>query len=120
MRKILEKEATPFFDQWEKNRMIPRSFWTKLGERGLLCPWLDEKYGGLNTDFAFSVVLTEELERVGSGLMGIPLHTDIVAPYIASFGTEEQKRKYLPKCVSGEIITAIAMTEPGAGSDLAG
>lgn len=120
LRKILEKEATPFFDQWEKDRMIPRSFWTKLGERGLLCPWLDEKYGGLNADFAFSVVLAEELERVGSGLMGIPLHSDIVAPYIASFGTEEQKSKYLPKCVSGEIITAIAMTEPGAGSDLAG
>lgn len=120
LRKLLEKEAIPFFDQWEKNRIVPHSFWKQLGENGFLCAWLDEKYGGLNTDFAFSVVLTEELERVGSGLMGIPLHTDIVAPYIASFGTEEQKRKYLPKCVSGEMITAIAMTEPGAGSDLAG
>jgi acyl-CoA dehydrogenase len=120
LRKFLEKEAVPFYDQWEKNRLIPRTFWEKLGENGFLGAWIDEQYGGLGADFGFSVILTEEMERVGSGLMGIPLHTDIVAPYIASFGTEEQKRKLLPQFLTGKMISAVAMTEPGAGSDLSG
>ncbi|USK72142.1 acyl-CoA dehydrogenase family protein [Peribacillus asahii] len=119
LRKFLEKEAVPFFDQWEADRIIPRSFWEKMGEKGFICPWVSEEYGGLGTDFAFSAILGEELARVGAGLTGIGTHSNIIVPYIASFGTEEQKRKYLPGCVSGEIITAIAMTEPGAGSDLA-
>ena len=120
LRKLLQKEALPFFEQWEKEKMVPRSFWRLLGQKGFLCPWIDEEYGGLGADFGFSVILSEELERVGSGLMGIPLHCDIVAPYIDSFGTEEQKSKYLPLFITGEMISAIAMTEPGAGSDLAG
>lgn len=120
LRKFLEKEAIPYFEDWENNKMIPRSFWEKLGKNGFLCPWLEENYGGLGADFGFSVILMEELERVGSGLMGIPLHTDIVAPYINSFGSEEQKRRYLPKFITGELISAIAMTEPGTGSDLSG
>ncbi|MBU8919429.1 acyl-CoA dehydrogenase family protein [Bacillus sp. FJAT-29953] len=120
LRKFLEKEAIPYFEDWENNKMIPRSFWEKLGKNGFLCPWLEENYGGLGADFGFSVILMEELERVGSGLMGIPLHTDIVAPYINSFGSEEQKRRYLPKFITGEHISAIAMTEPGTGSDLSG
>jgi acyl-CoA dehydrogenase len=119
-RKFLEKEAYPYYSEWEKKGIIPRSFWTKMGENGFLCPWVDEEYGGFNADFAYSVVINEELEKVGSSMVGIGLHNDIVVPYLASYGTEEQKRKWLPKCVSGEIITAIAMTEPGAGSDLAG
>ncbi|MBA2876608.1 acyl-CoA dehydrogenase family protein [Thermaerobacillus caldiproteolyticus] len=119
-RKFLEKEAYPYFSQWEKQGIIPRAFWTKMGENGFLCPWVDETYGGLNADFAYSVVINEELEKVGSSMVGIGLHNDIAVPYIAAYGTEEQKQKWLPKCVSGEIITAIAMTEPGAGSDLAG
>jgi acyl-CoA dehydrogenase len=119
-RKFLEKEAYPYFDEWEKQGIIPREFWRKMGEQGFLCPWVDEQYGGLNADFAYSVVINEELEKVGSSMVGISLHNDIVVPYLAEYGTEKQKRKWLPKCISGEIITAIAMTEPGAGSDLAG
>jgi acyl-CoA dehydrogenase len=120
LRKFLHKEAYPFYSQWEEDRIIPRSFWEKMGDNGFLCPWVDEAYGGLNADFAYSVVLLEEMERVGSSLVGIGLHNDIVTPYIAEYGNEEQKKQWLPKCISGEIISAIAMTEPGAGSDLAG
>ncbi|EMI09250.1 acyl-CoA dehydrogenase family protein [Anoxybacillus salavatliensis] len=119
-RKFLQKEAYPFYADWEKQGIIPREFWRKMGENGFLCPWVDETYGGFGADFGYSVVINEELEKVGSSLVGIGLHNDIVVPYIASYGTEEQKKKWLPKCVSGEIVTAIAMTEPGAGSDLAG
>lgn len=120
LRKFLEQEAKPNYNDWEKAGIIPRDFWHKLGENGYLCPWIDEEYGGLNADFGYSVVLNEELERVGSGLIGVGLHSDIVVPYIGRFGTVEQKKRWLPKCLTGEIITAIAMTEPGAGSDLAG
>lgn len=119
-RKFLEKEAYPYYDTWEKEGIIPREFWTKLGENGFLCPWLDERYGGLNADFVYEVIINEELERVGSSLIGVGLHNDIVVPYLDTFGTEEQKERWLPGCISGELITAIAMTEPGAGSDLAG
>ncbi|CAM3851171.1 acyl-CoA dehydrogenase family protein [Mesobacillus zeae] len=119
LRKFLEKEAYPFYEQWEEERMVPRSFWTKMGDQGFLCPDLDEQYGGSGVDWGFSVVINEELERVGSGLVGLGLHNDIVVPYLSSYGTEEQKNRWLPRCASGEIITAIAMTEPGTGSDLA-
>ncbi|MGG3468294.1 acyl-CoA dehydrogenase family protein [Neobacillus pocheonensis] len=119
LRKFLEKEAYPFYEQWEEDRMIPRSFWRKMGEQGFLCPDIDEKYGGSEVDWGFAVVINEELERVGTGLVGIGLHNDIVVPYITAYGTDEQKQRWLPKCVTGEIITAIAMTEPGTGSDLA-
>lgn len=119
LRKFLEKEAYPFYDQWEEERLIPRTFWRKMGEQGFLSPDVDEAYGGSGVDWGFSVVINEELERVGSGLVGIGLHSDIVVPYITAFGTEEQKKRWLPKCVTGEMITAIAMTEPGTGSDLA-
>jgi acyl-CoA dehydrogenase len=120
LRRFLEKEAYPFYDQWEKDRIIPRSFWTKMGDQGFLCPDVEEKYGGSGVDWGFAAVINEELERVGSGLIGIGLHNDIVVPYITAYGTEEQKQRWLPRCVTGEIITAIAMTEPGTGSDLAG
>ena len=120
LRRFLDKEAYPYFDEWEEARMVPRSFWKKLGDQGYLAPVIPEEYGGAGVDFAYSVVINEELERVGSGLTGIGLHNDIVVPYLLSFGSEEQKRKWLPGCVTGDIITAIAMTEPGAGSDLAG
>lgn len=121
LKRMLDKEAYPHYDKWEKEKEVPREFWTKLGENGFLLPWVDEKYGGLELDFSYSMILTEELEKVGAGLAsGICLHSDIVSPYIHSFGTEEQKQKWLPKSVSGELISAVAMTEPGAGSDLAG
>lgn len=120
LRKFLEREAYPFFDEWEQNGMIPRSFWEKLGSQGFLCPWLDEEYGGFDADFGYSVVINEELERVGTGLIGIGLHNDIVVPYLRRYGNKDQKNRWLSKCITGEIISAIAMTEPGAGSDLAG
>ncbi|EWG11352.1 acyl-CoA dehydrogenase family protein [Cytobacillus firmus] len=120
LRKFIEKEAYPNYEKWEEDRIIPREFWRKMGEHGFLCPDIDEKYGGSNVDWGFSVIINEELERVGSGMVGIGLHNDIVVPYITAYGTDEQKEKWLPKCAAGEIITAIAMTEPGAGSDLAG
>jgi acyl-CoA dehydrogenase len=119
LRKFLDKEAYPYYEQWEEERMVPRSFWRKMGEQGFLAPDIDEKYGGSEVDWGFAVVINEELERVGSGLIGIGLHNDIVVPYITSYGTDEQKQRWLPRCVTGEIITAIAMTEPGTGSDLA-
>lgn len=119
LRKFLEKEAIPYFEQWEQEKQVPRSFWRKLGEQGFLCPQVDEKYGGLNADFGYAVVLTEEMDKVGTGLNGIGLHNDIVIPYIESYATEEQKERWLPKAVTGEYISAIAMTEPGTGSDLA-
>lgn len=121
LRKMLDKEAYPYFDQWERDRDIPHDFWLKLGENGFLCPMVSEEYGGLGLDFGYAAILTEELERVGAGLAsGIALHSDIVTPYIEAYGTKAQKEKWLPKSVSGEFISAIAMTEPGAGSDLAG
>lgn len=119
LRKFLEKEAAPYFEQWEEERLVPRSFWKKLGQNGFLCPAVSEKYGGGGGDFALSLVLSEETARIGAGLVGPGAHSNIIVPYLESFGTEEQKQKYLPGCVSGDIITAIAMTEPGTGSDLA-
>ncbi|WP_252503130.1 acyl-CoA dehydrogenase family protein [Sporosarcina sp. Marseille-Q4943] len=119
LRKFLEKEAIPYFEQWEEEGLVPRGFWKKVGENGFLCSWIGEEYGGLGADFLFTVILNEELCRIGFGLGGLDLHSGIVVPYINNFGTEEQKRRYLPGCMSGDIITAIAMTEPGAGSDLA-
>ena len=121
LRKMLDKEAYPYFEQWEAAHDIPRDFWLKLGENGFLCPMVSEEYGGLGLDFGYAAILAEELERVGAGLAsGIALHSDIVTPYIEAYGTAEQKAKWLPKSVTGEFISAIAMTEPGAGSDLAG
>ena len=119
LRKFLEKEAVPYFEQWEEDRFIPRSFWEKLGENGFLCPAVSEEYGGVGGDFAMAIILSEELGRVGAGLIGPGTHSNVIVPYIEGFGTEEQKQKYLPGCVSGDIVTAIAMTEPGTGSDLA-
>ncbi|MGE7781639.1 acyl-CoA dehydrogenase family protein [Peribacillus sp. NPDC097264] len=119
LRKFLEKEALPNFEQWERDKLVPRSFWNKMGEQGFLAPWVDEKYGGVNADFGFSVIINEELERVGGGLVGINNHNDIVVPYINTFGNEEQKQRWIPGCLTGDIITGIAMTEPGGGSDLA-
>ncbi|MFM1651868.1 acyl-CoA dehydrogenase family protein [Brevibacillus sp. B_LB10_24] len=119
LQKFLAKEAVPCYSQWEQERLIPRIFWKKMGGEGFLCPTVEEKYGGVGADWAYSVVIIQELERVGSSLIGIPLHSDIVVPYLVAYGSEEQKQRWLPGCVSGDIITAIAMTEPGAGSDLA-
>jgi acyl-CoA dehydrogenase len=119
LRKFLEKEATPYFEQWEEEKLVPRSFWKKMGEQGYLCPWVDEQYGGVNADFGYSVIINEELDRVGCGLVVINNHNDIVVPYINTFGNEEQKQRWLPGCLTGDLISGIAMTEPGGGSDVA-
>lgn len=99
-RKFLEKEAAPYYLDWEKQGLIPRGFWEKMGDNGFLCPWIDEKYGGLSADFGYSVVINEELEKIGSSLIGIGLHNDIVIPYIESYGTEEQKKKMVAKVLN--------------------
>lgn len=118
LRKFIEKEIAPYYEEWEKTMNVPRSIWKKYGEQGFLCPWIPEKYGGAGLGFDYSVIALEELARAD---VGIPfsLHSDVVVPYIQLLGTEEQKQKWLPGCVSGDILTAIAMTEPGTGSDLA-
>jgi acyl-CoA dehydrogenase len=115
-KKFLAKEIAPHYEQWEKDRMVPREIYKKAGDQGFLCPWLPEQYGGAGGDWLYSVVILEEIVPF-SGVM-FNLHSDVCAPYIATFGTEEQKQKWLPGCCSGEKILAVAMTEPGAGSDL--
>lgn len=120
VRKFLEQEAVPYHEQWEKDGLVSRELWTKAGELGFLCPTMPEAYGGVGADFRYSAVIMEELARAGLSGIGWGLHSDIVAPYILHYGSEEQKQHYLPKLVSGEMVGAIAMTEPGAGSDLQG
>jgi alkylation response protein AidB-like acyl-CoA dehydrogenase len=119
VRKFFTKELVPNLDRWEEEGVVDRSFWRACGEAGLLCPTVPEAYGGLGLDFGYNAVIDEELAYAGSSA-GITLQSDIVAEYIVSYGSDEQKAKYLPKMISGECITAIAMTEPGAGSDLQG
>jgi acyl-CoA dehydrogenase len=119
VRKFLEKEVIPYVDEWEEEGIVPKSMWRKMGEQGFLCMDLPEEYGGVGADFLYSVILVEELARINCTGLAAPLHNDIVVPYITSFASEELKKKYLPGCISGEIITALAMTEPNAGSDLA-
>ncbi|MGZ5405947.1 MAG: acyl-CoA dehydrogenase family protein, partial [Nocardioides sp.] len=120
-RTFFEREVVPHHDQWERDGIVPRDLWLKAGEAGLLCFDVPEAYGGAGvTDFRYNVVLSEEQTRAGASGPGFSVHSDIIVPYLTGLGTEEQKRRWLPGCVSGEIITAIAMTEPGAGSDLQG
>lgn len=120
LRNFMEKEVKPYLDAWRQNRQIPREIWRKMGEQGFIGYWLDEKYGGVNADFVYSVVLIEELHRSGAwGLAAaVGVHNDITMPYMAILGTEEQKMRWLPRCCTGEYVSAIGMTEPGAGSDL--
>lgn len=120
VRRFLEEEAVPFHHQWEKDGHVDRALWNKAGEAGLLCSHIPEAYGGVGADFLYSTVVIEEIGRLGLTGIGFSLHSDIVAPYILHYGSEAQKEKYLPRLVSGELVTAIAMTEPGAGSDLQG
>ncbi len=119
-RRFLEAEAVPHYDQWEKDGVIDRELWNKAGAQGYLCPTVSETYGGAGADYRYNIVVGEELSDLGMSGVGFILHSDIVVPYIENVGNEEQKQKYLPKCISGEIVMAIAMTEPGTGSDLQG
>ena len=122
VRKFLEKEVAPHYDQWEKDEKLPRDLWNRMGENGLLCVDVPEQYGGFGADFRLSAIMVEEASRMGFGALAsnLSVHSDIVAPYILHLGTEEQKQTWLPKMVSGEAVGAIGMTEPGAGSDLQG
>ncbi len=120
VRRFVEDEIAPFHAQWEKDGKISREAWLKAGELGLLCASMPEEYGGGGVERTYSVILLEELARAGATGPGFGLHSEIVAPYINSYGSEEQKRKFLPKMAKGEMIGAIAMTEPGTGSDLQG
>jgi alkylation response protein AidB-like acyl-CoA dehydrogenase len=123
VRDFLSKEIVPHHAQWEKDKMVSRESWKLFGEAGYLCPQVDEQYGGLGLkDFRYNAIIIEEIAKLGlaSEAVGYPLHSDIVCPYIEHYGTEFIKNKWLPKMVAGEAIAAIAMTEPGAGSDLQG
>lgn len=118
VRRFFETEIAPFHEKWEAQQHIDRNLWNRAGELGLLCATMPVEYGGSGVDRLYSMILMEEQARVGDSASGFSLHSDIVANYINNFGSEEQKRKWLPKMASGEVVTAIAMTEPGTGSDL--
>jgi alkylation response protein AidB-like acyl-CoA dehydrogenase len=121
VRTFFEREVVPHHDQWEKDGIVPRELWLKAGEAGLLCFDVPEEYDGPGVDdFRYNVILSEEQARAGANGPGFSVHTDIIVPYVTTLGSDEQKARWLPGCVSGETITAIAMTEPGAGSDLQG
>jgi alkylation response protein AidB-like acyl-CoA dehydrogenase len=119
-RKFLLEEAVPYHEQWEKDGQVSRELWKKAGNNGYLCPTVPEAYGGVEGDFRFNAIVDEEIANLGLSGIGFGLHSDIAIPYIMAYGTEDQKQRYLPGCVNGDIITAIAMTEPGTGSDLQG
>lgn len=118
VRRFFDRHIVPFHRQWERDGIVPRSVWLEAGAAGILCPLLAEEYGGAGADFGYSAVLIEEIARTNCTGPGFPLHSDIVVPYIEDLATPERKREWLPKMARGELITAIAMTEPGMGSDL--
>jgi acyl-CoA dehydrogenase len=118
-RTFLEREVVPHQMKWIEAGIVDREVWRKAGAAGFLCPWLETEYGGAGGDFLHSCIEIEELCRIYESGFALPLHNDVIVPYIHEFGNEEQKKRWLPGCASGEIVTAIAMTEPGTGSDLA-
>ncbi|RJQ75201.1 MAG: acyl-CoA dehydrogenase [Desulfobacteraceae bacterium] len=120
LRRFCEQEVMPHVAQWEADHSVPREIWRKMGRAGFLCPDVPPEYGGLGGDFIYSLIVAEEISRTAQTGLAANLHSDVVVPYISAFGSPELKRRYLPGCVSGDIVTAVAMTEPGAGSDLAG
>ena len=120
VRRFVEKEVAPHHETWEKEGVVSREAWLAAGEAGILLCAVSEEYGGGGGDFLHSCVVIEELAKVGASGPGFPLHNDIVTPYILHYASEEQKRHWLPRMAKGEVIGAIAMTEPGAGSDLQG
>jgi acyl-CoA dehydrogenase len=119
VRSFLQKEAVPHIQRWDEQGIVDKDIWVKGGEIGMLCPTVPEEYGGLGLDFGYNAIIDEEISYAGTPL-GFTLQSDIVVNYLVSYGSEEQKRHWLPKLVSGEVVTAIAMTEPGTGSDLQG
>ncbi|HYJ43669.1 MAG TPA: acyl-CoA dehydrogenase family protein [Xanthobacteraceae bacterium] len=119
-RRFMQAEFVPHLDKWHDDHMYPREVWTKAGEAGLLCASMPEEYGGAGGTFAHEAIINREYSLAGFDTFGAPLHSGIVAPYILHYGTDEQKKRWLPKLATGELVGAIAMTEPGTGSDLQG
>jgi acyl-CoA dehydrogenase len=119
VRRFFDRALIPHLDRFEQEGVVDRAFWKASGEAGLLCPTVPEAYGGPGLDFSFNAVIDEELAYAGSSA-GLTLQSDVLVDYIVVYGSEEQKRAYLPGMVSGDLIGAIAMTEPGTGSDLQG
>ncbi len=118
-KKFVEREVVPHQPRWNEAHIVDRETWRKAGDGGFLCPWMEPEHGGAGGDFVHSVVVMEELAKVYESGFAMSLHSDIIVPYIHEFGSDAQKQRWLPGCASGELITAIAMTEPGTGSDLA-
>jgi acyl-CoA dehydrogenase len=118
VRRFIDKEIAPYHAHWESEQIVPRELWLKAGAAGMLCCTVPENYGGLGADYLFDVVVYEEIARSGFSGPGFLIHTDLVATYIKSFGSEAQKQQWLPKMVRGEAIGSLGMTEPHAGSDL--
>jgi acyl-CoA dehydrogenase len=118
VRRFFERHVAPHHRQWERDGIVPKSLWLEAGAQGLLCPMLAEEHGGAGGDFGHSAVIIEEIARFNASGVGFPLHSDIVVPYVADLATPERKREWLPRMARGELIGAIAMTEPGMGSDL--
>lgn len=117
-RRFVEREIAPHHRDWERAGIVPREVWQKAGAQGFLCTMMDPEYGGAGGDFGHAAIIIEELARVNASGVAFQLHSDIVVPYIAAYASEARKREWLPKMAAGEIIGAIAMTEPGMGSDL--
>ena len=117
-RRFVDREIAPNHRQWERDGIVPRALWQRAGEEGFLCPMLDPAFGGGGGDFGHSAVVVEELARVNATGVAFQLHSDIVVPYFAAYATQARQAEWLPKLASGEMIGAIAMTEPGMGSDL--
>src|SRR2546423_8796525 len=119
-KRFLASELVPHVEKWTEDGIMERSAWDKLGQAGLLCASMPEEYGGAGGSFAHETVINRAIAHAGLDAIGAPLHSGIVAPYILNYGTEEQKKKWLPRLANGELIGAIAMSEPGTGSDLQG
>lgn len=116
--RFIAEEITPHHAQWEQQGMVPRELWRKAGRAGILCPSTPDQYGGGGGDFLHTIIVVEEIARaLATGVTGFTTHSDIVAPYLLNFGTEEQKLRHLPGMASGDIVASLALTEPGAGSD---
>lgn len=118
VRRFFAEEVMPNIEDWEKEGLVPKSLWKKAGELGLLCVTVPEEYGGLGADYRYAFIVDEELGYSGTASVTLQVHSDIIAPYILALGTEEQKHRWLPDMVSGDVIGGLCLTEPGTGSDL--
>jgi len=118
VRRFIEERIVPNYSEWEKAGVVPREIWREAGELGILCPSVPEEYGGVGGDFLYNAIVTEEMARVGAMAPTFYLQSDIIAPYLVNFGTEEQKHHWLPKMLSGEVVASLGLSEPSGGSDL--